>query len=110
MLKTPLTKLRKAAPGSLTAKDVARHFVRKQYPRTEQSIGDFERGKVLRPAERFFALYAEAIGATIQAVKRAQRATLREKQREDPPRARVASGASGGGAKKNLDAGRVAVA
>ena len=90
MLKSPLIKLRKAAPGSLTAKDVAEYCTKKRFPRSEQAIGDFERGKVLKPEERLLELYAQAIGTTLEAVRRAQRAASREFHRQDPPQARVA--------------------
>lgn len=90
MLKSPVIKLRKAAPGSLTAKDVAEYCTKKRYPRTEQAIGDFERGKVLNPDDRLLELYAQAIGSTVEAVRRAQREASREYHRQDPTRARVA--------------------
>lgn len=90
MLHTPLTKLRKAAPGSLTVRDLARHFARRRFPRTNNAIGAFERGLVKNPPDQFVRLYAEAIGAPIEAVKKAHRSTLREMRRRDPPRAAVA--------------------
>lgn len=90
MLNSPLTKLRKAAPGSLVVNDLVERFKRRRYPRTDAAIGAFERGFVRAPEERFFKVYAAAIGATVQAVKRAHRATLRWRQRQDPPAARVA--------------------
>lgn len=75
MLHTPLTLLRKAAPGSLTALDVVRHFARRNFPRTNKAIGAFERGTIKNPPERFVELYAEAIGVSVDVVHRAHRAT-----------------------------------
>ena len=62
MLNTPLTKLRKAAPGSLTLSAVQAHFSRRRYPRAVQTLSSFERGVYKQPPRRFIELYAEAIG------------------------------------------------
>jgi hypothetical protein len=90
MSKSPLILLRKAAPGSLVVNDLVEFFRRKRYPRTDAAIGAFERGFVSNPEERFFEVYAGSIGVTVEAVKRAHRATIRWRQRQDPPQSRVA--------------------
>ncbi|HKQ59274.1 MAG TPA: hypothetical protein VJY35_15535 [Candidatus Eisenbacteria bacterium] len=78
MLNTPLTQLRRSSPlGFVRVKDVAEYFAKRRHPRTEQLIGDFERGKVLKPTDRFLELYAQAIGTTVEAVQKAHKATLR---------------------------------
>jgi len=90
MSKPPLILLRKAAPGSLVVNDLVEYFKRRRYPRTDAAIGAFERGFVRKPEHRFLEVYAGAIGCTVEAVKRAHRATIRWRLRQDPPRARVA--------------------
>lgn len=90
MSKSPLILLRKAAPGSLVVNDLVKLFRRVRYPRTDSAIGAFERGDVLQPEERWFEVYAQAIGATVEQVKTAHRATLRWKRRRDPRPARAA--------------------
>lgn len=90
MTKPPLILLRKAAPGSLVVNDLVEYFRRKGYPRTDAAIGSFERGFVRAPEPRFLEVYAGAVGATVEAVKRAHRATLRWRQQQDPQRSRVA--------------------
>ncbi len=90
MSKPPLIQLRKAAPNSLVVNDLVEYFKRERYPRTDAAIGAFERGFVRAPDQQFFEVYAAAIGAPVTAVKRAHRATLRWRQRQDPERSRVA--------------------
>ena len=62
VLNTPLTKLRKSAPGSLTLAALAAHFARRRFPRALQTLSSFERGVYKEPPRRFIELYAEAIG------------------------------------------------
>lgn len=90
MLNSPLTQLRKRAPGSLVVNDLVRYFRRARYPRTDAAIGSFERGFVRHPEERWFEVYAAAVGATVDQVKAAHRATLRWRSRLGPQSARVA--------------------
>jgi hypothetical protein len=59
---TPLTKLRRAAPGSLTLADLRAFFARKRYPRALPTLSSFERGVYKDPPRRFLEVYAEAIG------------------------------------------------
>lgn len=62
MHNTPLTKLRRAAPGSLTLADIRAFFARRRYPRALQTLSSFERGVYKESPRRFIELYAEAIG------------------------------------------------
>ncbi len=85
MLNAPLTKLRKDAPGSITAADVAAYFKRRRFPRDIRTIGAFERGLIQNPPNRFVELYAEAIGQPIEVVRIALRRTLRMRERRSGP-------------------------
>ncbi len=78
--RTLLTQLRKAAPGSLTAESVAAFFRRRRYPRAMQTILNFERAQFEHPPERFFELYAEAIGKPVEVVRRAYARTQRQRR------------------------------
>lgn len=62
MHNTPLTKLRRAAPGSLTLEDLRRFFARRRYPRALPTLSSFERGVYKAPPQRFIELWAEAVG------------------------------------------------
>lgn len=62
MLNTPLTKLRRAAPGSLTLSALQAFFARRRYPRALPTLSSFERGVYKQPPRRFIELYAQAIG------------------------------------------------
>lgn len=75
---TPLTKLRKGAPGSLTLDDVASFFARKRYPRHRTTISAFEHGRFATPDERFLKVYAQALGCSVADVRKALRATQRK--------------------------------
>jgi hypothetical protein len=75
---TPLTKLRKGAPGSLTLDDVAAFFAKKRHPRHRTTISAFEHGRIATPDDRFLEVYAKALGCTVADVERALRATLRK--------------------------------
>ncbi len=77
MLNTPLTKLRKAAPGSLTLEKLEQGFARKGLPRDRRSVGAFERAQYKTPPELFIKVYAELIGQSVTKV----RAALRETQK-----------------------------
>lgn len=88
MLNTPLTKLRKAAPGSLTAQKIEAFMRKKRFPRSFQTILNFERGQYKEPSPRFLELYAEAISQPLESVEDALRRTRRQFER----RAASASG------------------
>jgi hypothetical protein len=85
MLNTPVTKLRKDAPGSLTAAKVAAYFKRRRYPRTRVTISAFEAAAIKNPPERFLELYAEVIGKPVEAVREAHQKTLRMRERRSGP-------------------------
>jgi hypothetical protein len=85
MLNTPLTKLRKNAPGSLTAAKLAAYLKRRRFPRDVRTIGAFERGQFKKPSERFLELYAEAIEQPIESVREALMRTLRMRERAAGP-------------------------
>jgi hypothetical protein len=85
MLNTPLTKLRKDAPGSLTAAKVAAYLKRRRFPRDARTVGAFERGQFKNPPERFLQLYAEAIEQPIDVVREALTRTLRMRERAAGP-------------------------
>jgi len=85
VLNTPLTKLRKDAPGSITAAKVAAFFKKRRYPRDVRRIGDFERAEILSPPDRFFELYAECIGQSVEAVRSAYARTRQLRERRSGP-------------------------
>lgn len=85
MLNTPLTKLRKEAPGSITAAKVAAYFKRKRFPRARCTISVFEAGAFRNPTDRFVTLYAEAIGQTLAQVSHALMRTQRMRERREGP-------------------------
>jgi len=85
VLNTPLTKLRKDAPGSLTAAKVAAFFRRRRYRRDLRTIGDFERAVYQSPPDRFFELYAECIGVPVEDVRRAYARTRQMRERRVGP-------------------------
>ena len=85
MLNTPVTKLRKAAPGSLTAAELAAYFKRKRYPRTRTAITAFELGVTQSAPERFLELYAEAVGQPVEVVTEAHHRTVRMRERRSGP-------------------------
>ena len=85
MLNTPVTKLRKDAPGSLTAAKLAAYFKRKRYPRTRAAVTAFELGATQTPPERFLELYAEAVGEPIEVVREAHQRTVRMRERRSGP-------------------------
>jgi len=75
MLNTPLTRLRKAAPGSLTLEKLEQGFSKKGLPRDRRSIGAFERGQNKTPPEAFIKVYAALIGQPVTKVAAALRET-----------------------------------
>lgn len=77
MLNTPLTKLRKAAAGSLTAQKIEAFMRKRRFPRSFRTIGAFERGQYKEPHPRFVELYAECIGQPVEVVYGALRRTQR---------------------------------
>ena len=85
MLMTPVTRLRKDAPGSLTAADVAAFMTKHGYPITANAIGNFERAEVLKPPARFVQLYAACTGRATDEVVGAHAATLRMRKRKTGP-------------------------
>jgi hypothetical protein len=85
VLKTPVTRLRKDAPGSLTAADVAAYFSRHGYPLKPGTISAFERAQFKTPPDRMFILYARAIGRSTKEIRAAYAATLRMKARKTGP-------------------------
>lgn len=85
MLNTPLTVMRKAAPGSLTAAKVAAFMARRGLQRSVDTISDFERGKYLEPPERFIELYSQAIGQPVARVRAALRRTQKMRQEKQGP-------------------------
>ena len=85
MLMTPVTRLRKDAPGSLTAAGVAAFMTKRKLPRKTGTVTAFERGQIRIVPERFVELYAEAIGSTTAKVLAAHAATLRLRDRKGGP-------------------------
>ena len=85
VLNTPLTKLRKDAPGSITAADVAAHFKRRRFPRDARTIGDFERAIYKSPPDRMFELYAECVGRPVSVVRAAYARTRAMRERSVGP-------------------------
>ena len=78
-------KLRKDAPGSITAAKVAAYFKRKRFPRARNTISVFEAGTFRNPPDRFVALYAEAIGQSLAQVRQALTRTQRMRERGEGP-------------------------
>ena len=66
-LDTPLTRLRRLAPGSLTQADILGYMRKKGLRRDQVTVSDFERGKYM-PAAPFSRHYADAIGQKHDAV------------------------------------------
>jgi len=85
MLNTPLTEMRKQAPGSLTGAKIAEFMAKRGLPRSADAISDFERGKYLEPPERFIELYSLAIGRPVAEVRAALQRTQRMRQRRQGP-------------------------
>lgn len=77
---TRLTELRKAAPGSLTGAKLEAFFRRRRFPRSFQTILNFERGQYKAPPHRFLELYSEAIGQPVSVVRQALEQTLRARE------------------------------
>jgi hypothetical protein len=85
VLNTPVLKLRKKAPGSLTAADVAAYMKRKRYPRTRVAVSAFESGQIKNPPDRFVDLYSECIGQPAAVVRDAHRKTVRMREYRTGP-------------------------
>jgi len=85
VLNTPVTKLRKEAPGSLTAAQVAAFFRRRRFPRGRSTIDAFERATFIRPPDRFFELYAECVGVPVERVRAAYYRTRAMRERGTGP-------------------------
>lgn len=79
-MRTPLTELRKAAPGSLTLEDVSKFFAKRRLPRKAVSIHSFERGQIKVPPPQFVEVYAEAIGQSVEVVLAALKKTQRARE------------------------------
>jgi hypothetical protein len=90
MLNSPLTRLRKESPGSITLHKLERFFTKKGFPRGNKAINAFELGRVKEPDDRFFRVYAECLGIGEEIVRDAHRRTVAWKQRRDLPSAKVA--------------------
>jgi hypothetical protein len=78
-------RLRKDAPGSITAAKVAAYMKRKRYPRDARTVGAFERGEFQTPPERFVALYAEAVQQPVEVIRDALARTQRMRARGSGP-------------------------
>ena len=85
VLNTPVTKLRKSAPGSLTAAKIAAFFARRRFPRDVTTIGAFERAVFRSPPDRFFELYAECVGQAESVVRAAYSRTRKLRERRAGP-------------------------
>jgi hypothetical protein len=85
VLNTPVAKLRKDAPGSLTAAKVAEFFRRRRYPRDRRTIDAFERASFITPPDRFFELYAEAVGVPVERLRAAYARTRQMRERRIGP-------------------------
>lgn len=85
MLHTPLTELRRLAPRPTTHARLVEFFARRGLPRRITVFGNFERGEVKQPSERFVKLWAEAVGATVDAVWAALRKTQRQRASSTGP-------------------------
>jgi hypothetical protein len=85
VLNTPVTKLRKDAPGSLTAASVAEFMRRRGYPRDTRTIGDFERAVYQNPPDRMFELFAECVGVSVTRLRLAYARTRRMRERKIGP-------------------------
>ncbi len=85
MLNTPLQKLRKEAPGSLTAAKIVKLLGRRGLKRALTTVTAFERAQIVEVDPLFEELYAEIIGQPVEAVREAHRRTLRMRQRAQGP-------------------------
>jgi hypothetical protein len=85
MLNTPLTEMRKQAPGSITGAKIAAFMAKNGLPRSVDTISDFERGKYREPSDRFIELYSLAIGRPVAEVRAALQRTQRMRQRKQGP-------------------------
>jgi hypothetical protein len=85
MLLTPLAKLRKAAPGSLTAAKIVELMKRRGLQRSVPMVTAFERGQIKEPDERFVELYAEIIGQPLRVVREDLLRTQRMRARGTGP-------------------------
>lgn len=89
---TPLILMRRAARGSLTQADVVAFMKDNGLKRDQVTISDFERAKYLGPDE-FVALYAQAIGQSVAAVRRAWEETRTARSRKAKARPKKAKAA-----------------
>ena len=87
---TPLRRMRKDAPGSITLEQLVAVFERKRYPRSLAALSAFERGEVREPEDRFLKIWADAVGASVESVRKALRRTPERKQRRSLPAEQVA--------------------
>ena len=85
MLNTPLTDLRRRAPRLMTYANLVVYFERRGLPRTIGVFGNFERGEIKTPSERFLQLWAAAVGADGEAVRDALARTRRQRARQTGP-------------------------
>lgn len=82
MLNTPLSDL---CPRRVTHAALAAFFKKRGYPRTITVFGNFVRGEIKNPSERFLALWAEAVGADVPTVVSALRRTQQMRSRKTGP-------------------------
>lgn len=82
MLNTPLSELR---PRRVTHAALVAFFKKRGYPRTIGVFGNFDRGEIQEPSERFLQLWAEAVGVDIPTVVSALRRTQRMRSRGTGP-------------------------
>ncbi len=79
---SPLTSLRKAAPGSLTLGAIRERMTRFGCARSVPQLSRFENGLVDAPSGEFVRAYARAIGVNAGKVERAFQRLRREQRRK----------------------------
>ena len=82
MLNTPLSDLR---PRRVTHAALVAFFKKRGLPRTIGVFGNFDRGEIKEPSERFLELWAEACGVDVPMVLTALRRTQRMRLRRAGP-------------------------
>lgn len=82
MLNTPLSELR---PRRVTHAALVAFFKKRGFPRTIGVFGNFDRGEISEPSERFLALWAEAVGVDVPTVVSALRRTQQLRARKAGP-------------------------
>ena len=82
MLNTPLSDL---CPRRVTHAALVAFFKKRGYPRTIGVFGNFVRGEIKEPSERFLELWAEAVGVDVPTVVSALRRTQRMRSQRTGP-------------------------